>query len=159
MSWRNALKRIISGPDWEGWAAGRGFTFAEDVGAWLPEFDGSSERYVNVVAGRWRTLEFQAFTHGTYRRAHGGVESSSTSNGYLIVQLPGGLPPDIAALSPDEAFKLLGGRIPSGFDFTFRAPNHLFGVAAGNLSPELLEGALENLTLQIEAAPSELWQH
>lgn len=162
MAWRDVLKRGVSGPDWKGWAEERGFTFAEEapelVGTWLPPFDGTRERYVNVVSGRWRTLEFQAFTHGTYRR-HGGDESFSTSNGYLVLRLPGGLPPDVAALTPDDAFKLLGGKIPSGFDFTFRPPDHLFGVATGNLSPELLEGVLENLTLQIEAAPSEIWQH
>jgi hypothetical protein len=163
MSWRDGLKRVLDGPDWSAWASGRDFTFAEEapdlIGVWLPVFDGTSERYVNVVGGRWRSLAFQAFTHGTYRRPHGGVESFSTSNGYLVLQLPGELPPEIAVLSPDDAFKLLGGRIPSSFDFTFRPPNHLFGVTAGNLNPELLEGALENLALQIEAAPPELWQN
>ena len=64
----------------------------------------------------------------------------------------------VAALTPDDAFELLGGRIPSGFDFTFRAPDHLVGVATGNWTPQLLEGVLENLTLQIEAAPPEIWQ-
>jgi len=163
LSWREGFKRLLTGPDWRGWAEEHGLTFAEEapelVGKWLPPFDGTDEHYANVIAGKWRTLEFQAFTHGTYRRPHGGVDSSSTSNGYLVVQLPGGLPPDVAALTPDDAFKLLGGKIPSGFDFTFRPPDHLFGVATGNWTPELLEGALENLTLQIEAAPPDLWQH
>jgi hypothetical protein len=163
MSWREGLERLLSGPDWQGWAEQRGFNFEEEapelVGKWLPPFDGTDEQYVNVVSGRWRTLEFQAFTHGTYRRPHGGVESTSSSNGYLVVTLPGGLPPDVAALTPDDAFALLGGKIPSGLDFTFRPPDHLFGVATGNWTPELLEGVLENLALQIEAAPPELWQH
>ena len=163
MSWRDGLKRLRGHPDWAEWAARQNFTFAEEapdlVGVWLPAFEGSSEKYVDVVGGRWRSLEFQAFTHGTYRRAHGGVDSFSTSNGYLVLHLPGELPPEIAAMSPDDAFKLLGGRIPSSFDFTFRPPNHLFGVTAGNLNPALLEGVLENLTLQIEAAPPDLWRN
>ena len=150
-------------PDWQGWARDGDFTFADEapqlVGQWLPPADGKDERYVNVVGGRWRTLEFQAFTHGTHRRSHGGVDSSSTSSSYLVVRLPGGLPPDVAALTPDDAFKLLGGEIPSGLDFTFRPPDHLVGVATGNWTPQLLEGVLENLTLQIEAAPKEIWQH
>jgi hypothetical protein len=163
MSWRDRFKGKLVGPDWPAWAASRDLTFAanapELIGAWLPPFDGTSERYVNVVGGHWRTLEFQAFTHGTYRRPHGGVESFSTSNGYLVLQLPGELPPEVAALSPADAFALLGGRIPSSFDFAFRPPIHLFGVTAGNLNPALLEGALENLALQIEAAPPELWRN
>jgi hypothetical protein len=124
VAWRDVLKGLVSGPDWRAWAEEHGFTFTEEgpelVGRWLPQFDGTQERYVNVVDGRWRTLEFQAFTHGTYRGPHGGADSFSTSNGYLVVHLPGGLPPDVAALTPDDAFKLLGGKIPSGFDFTFR---------------------------------------
>lgn len=163
VAWRDIVKGLTTGPDWRGWAEKRDFTFTEDmpelVGEWLPPFDGSHERYVDVVDGRWRTLEFRAFTHGTYRAPHGGVESRSTSNSYLVVRLPGGLPPDVAAMKPDDAFKLLGGKIPSGFDFSFRPPDHLFGVAIASWSPPLLEGVLENLTLQIEAAPPELWQH
>lgn len=48
----------------------RGLTFAEEapelVGKWLSPFDGTDEHYANVIGGKWRTLEFQAFTHGTY---------------------------------------------------------------------------------------------
>ena len=151
----------MSRPDWQGWAEKHGFTFADEapqlIGVWIPESDDADERYVDVVGGRWRSLEFQAFTHGTHRRHHGG-DNFSTSNSHLVLQLPSGLPPDVAALTPDDAFELLGGRIPSGFDFTFRAPDHLVGVATGNWTPQLLEGVLENLTLQIEAAPPEIWQ-
>jgi len=150
----------VSRPDWQGWAEERGFTFAEEapelVGKWLPPFDGDDERYTSVVSGKWRSLEFTAFTYGTHRKPRHG-NGSWTSNGYLFLRLPGSLPPEIAAMRPDDAFKLLGGDIPTSFDWSMRPPDHLAGITT-TMNPQLLEGALQNLTLQIEAAPTELWQ-
>jgi hypothetical protein len=151
----------MSRPDWQGWAEEHGCSFAEEapelVGKWLPPFDGDDERYANVVSGTWSSLEFTAFTYGTYRKQSGGT-GTWTSNGYLFLRLPGGLPPDIAKLTPDKAFELLGGKIPTAFDnWSFRPPDYLEGLTT-TMNPQRLEGALQNLTLQIEAAPPEIWQ-
>lgn len=151
----------MSRPDWQGWAEEHGFTFAEEapelVGKWLPPFDGAHERYTNVVAGTWSSLEFTAFTYST-RLKPKLREGRWNSNGHLFLRLPGGLPPDVAALTPDDAFELLGGTIPTSFDnWFFRPPDYLYGLTT-SMNPQRLEGALQNLTLQIEAAPPEIWQ-
>ena len=61
-------------------------------------------------------------------------------------------------MSPAEGFALLGGRLPTGFDFKYRGFDWLEGISP-HMSPQLLEGVLENLTLQINAAPASLWQN
>jgi hypothetical protein len=74
----------------------------------------------------------------------------------MFLQLPGALSQDILDLRPEKAFELLGGKMSTAFDWSYRGADWLAGLR-GDMSPQLLEGALQNLALQINAAPAELW--
>jgi hypothetical protein len=74
----------------------------------------------------------------------------------MFLQLPGALPAEILEMAPEKAFELLGGRMTSAFDFTYRGADWLEGIRP-DMKPPLLEGALQNLAVQINAAPAEIW--
>jgi hypothetical protein len=77
-------------------------------------------------------------------------------NAHMFLQLPGALPAEILAMRPHKAFELLGGQMTTAFDFTYRGADWLEGIRHA-MGPALLEGALQNLALQINAAPAEIW--
>ncbi len=126
------------------------------IGTWFPVFDGM-ERYVHVIGGQWLGLGFWAFSRGTWNKkilragGHGWIFTA-----HMFLQLPGALPKDILDLRPEKAFELLGGRMSTAFDWSYRGTDWLEGKWS-DMQPQRLEGALQNLALQINAAPADLW--
>jgi hypothetical protein len=137
-------------------ARGARFTYQDEapelVGVWFPVFD-ALERYVHDIGGRWLGLGFWAFSRGTWNKELFGQGAHTWAvHAHVFLQLPGALPPEILDLRLAKAFELRGGKIPSAFDFSFRSPDWL-ERSGPNMKPQLLEGALQNLVLQINAAP------
>ena len=155
-------RQVHSDTRWSEWAAAHRLSYREDapdlVGVWFPAFDGM-ERYVHVIGGQWNGVGFWAFSRGTWNRPLGSDRGHTwIFHDFVFVKFPGSLAPEIVAMSPSEGFALLGGRLPTGFDFSYRGFDWLEGISP-HMSPQLLEGVLENLALQINAAPASLWQH
>ncbi|MEY2431335.1 MAG: hypothetical protein QOC92_1060 [Acidimicrobiaceae bacterium] len=153
-------RKVRADTQWREWAAARDFTYQDEapelLGVWFPVFDGM-ERYVHVIGGQWLGLGFWAFSRGTWNKKilkQGG--HTWLVNAHMFLQLPGALPPEILDMQPNKAFELLGGKMSTAFDFSYRGADWLEGRRS-HMSPELLEGALQNLALQINAAPAELW--
>jgi hypothetical protein len=153
-------RQVQADTRWREWAAAHGLSYQEEapdlVGVWFPVFDGM-ERYVHVVGGQWLGLGFWAFSRGTWNKKvfrQGGHDWMV--NAHVFLQLPGTLTQDILDLSPAKAFELLGGRLSSAFDFSYRGADWLEGRAP-DMHPAQLEGALQNIAVQINAAPAELW--
>ncbi len=153
-------RQVQSDTQWREWASAHGCTYQEEaeelIGVWFPEFDGM-ERYVHVIGGHWLGLGFWAFSRGTWNKkivTRGGHDWIVTA--HMFLQLPGALPAEILAMRPHKAFELLGGQMTTAFDFTYRGADWLEGIRP-HMGPPLLEGALQNLALQINAAPAEIW--
>jgi hypothetical protein len=153
-------RQVHADTRWSEWAATHGFSYQDEapelVGVWFPVFDGM-ERYVHVIGGSWLGLGFWAFSRGTWnKKIFGGGGHDWIVSGHVFLQLPGALPQDILDLRPAKAFELLGGQMTTAFDFSYRGADWLAGIRP-DMNPQLLEGALQNLALQINAAPVEIW--
>lgn len=153
-------RQVHSDTRWSEWAAAHGCTYQDEapelIGTWFPVFDGT-ERYVHVIGGQWLGLGFWAFSRGTWNKqivrggGHGWIVTA-----HMFLQLPGALPKEILELDPEKAFELLGGKMTTAFDFKYRGADWLEGKWS-DMNPQRLEGALQNLAVQINAAPVEIW--
>ena len=158
MGWRDLLEGTSHRPGpWPEWATGRGFVFAEDgnelIGRYLPA--GEGENYYNVVRGRWRERPFVYFQRVTH--ASGGRGRSNQFSEGCALQLPGTPRADLLDMTPEEAFRAAGGRLPSTGVWSWRPPDELLHVGEQQ-QPVHLERLLENVTAQLAAAPAALWQ-
>ena len=153
-------RQVQNDTRWREWAGAHGLSYQEEapelIGTWFPVFDGM-ERYVHVIGGQWLGLGFWAFSRGTWNKKilrQGGHSWIVTA--HVFLQLPGALPKDILDLRPEKAFELLGGKMSTAFDWSYRGADWLEGRWS-DMQPQRLEGALQNLALQINAAPAEIW--
>ena len=159
--------QLITEPDptWQAWAAEHGFTYRLD-GSDLegrsffeppPDRHGMGEQYYGVVEGIWNGSPFTYFQHKSWNVSEVHNTRRPQFAGAIVLLLPGVPRPDLLAMSPDEAFKVAGGKLPRTGSFEWRAPDWLFGRGRW-LDPSLVEGVLESITLQLSVAPAELWE-
>lgn len=155
-------RQVHADTRWRAWAEAHACSYEEDmpslIGVWFPPFDGM-ERYNHVIGGRWQGIGFWSFSRATWNRPlFGNTGHTWRADDYLFVQLPGALPAEILSMTPAKAFDLLGGRLPTAYDFKFRGADWL-EARTPRASVEGLEGTLANLALQLNAAPPSLWLH
>lgn len=74
-----------------------------------------------------------------------------------MLQLPGTPRADLLAMTPEEAFKAAGGELPRRGSYQWDAPGSLLGRGA-QIDPVRLEGILDRIIMQVEAAPPATWQ-
>ena len=147
---------------WQDWAMARGFEFQQDgselAGRYFdlpPDRPGQSEEYHDVIRGTWRGRPFLYFQ----RRMRGGV-GPRRSNQFMdafVLQLPGTPRADLLAVTPEEAFKAAGGELPRSGSYQWVAPDSLLGTGA-RFDTVRLEGILERIIMQVDAAPPGTWQ-
>ena len=151
-------------PAWFQWAAERGFEYQHDgsdlqgAGYFEPVPDGPEfgEQYYGIVRGSWNDVAFTYFRRKSWRLG-GRMGGRPSTSGSLLISLPGTPVPALLAMSPLEAFKAAGGELPNTGVFEWRPPTLLFGHGRW-LDPPIVEGILQRITLQLTAAPAELWQ-
>jgi len=156
--------RLVTEPDatWLAWADSHGFEYQLDgsdlAGRYFelpPDRPGNSEQYYGVVRGTWNDRPFTYFQ----RKTLGGASTEPTPHfmAALVLQLPGAPRADLLAMEPAKAFAAAGGELPRTGSFQWHAPDFLLGTGHW-FDPLQVEGILQNITLQLAAAPGELWQ-
>jgi hypothetical protein len=166
--WRPASDEVqrVTEPDgsWAAWAAEHGFSYEHDGSEFeggrlfdaVPADRGMGEQCFGVVRGTWNDRAFTFISRKTWN-AIGTRSRPPSFSGAVLLQLPGGLRDDLLALSPAAAFELVGGELPRSGTFEWRPPDVLFGHGRW-LEPPIVEGVLQRITLQLAAAPTDLWE-
>jgi hypothetical protein len=150
-------------PVWSSWAASKGFTYEFDGSAYgegrsfdpVADERRGGEHCHDVVTGAWNGFAFTFFAR-TLWHVSGRAHKPDVA-GALIIELPGRPVDALLAMTPAEAFAAAGGELPRTGEFTWREPRELFGHGRW-LEPTIVEGILQKITVQLEAAPAELWQ-
>jgi|GEM_PF-4303224 len=161
MGWR---RLFTYKPDrtWLDWAESKGFAYQQD-GADLPGRYYEAlpepstwrysprEEYFGVVRGTWRDRSFVYFQRRVQGR--GGTQ---VVDGFVL-QLPGTPRADLLTMTPAEAFGAAGFGLPREGTFEWHSPDWILGTGFTK-QPAQFEAILEYITVQLAAAPAELWQ-
>lgn len=165
VGWRDVLKRSLSrsGPDWAAWASEHGYRYdapAPDLAGrfWpTPTDRRHAEEYLYSVRGTHGSLEFVLFNLRTPGSGRAGSATYRYTL-YLAVQLPRRPRADLRAMTPEAAFKAVGGSLGGRFGFDEWQDNWMLGGGHGVAEFFEVETLLQHIDNQIALAPPEIWE-